>query len=55
MVNLKNKNYSTGKTQNDKQNIHGVEEHEARGDWEGGGLLWMDSKVGSWFTNTNHK
>jgi hypothetical protein len=25
------------------------------GDWEDGGLLWADLKVGSWFTNTNHQ
>jgi hypothetical protein len=36
-------------------NIHGVKEHEAWGDWEGGGLLWKDSKVGSWLTSTNHR
>ncbi len=30
-------------------NIHGVKEHEVEGDWEGGGLLWEDLKVGSWF------
>ncbi len=36
-------------------NVHGVEEHEAWGDLEGGGLLWEDSKVSSWFINTNHK
>ncbi len=32
-----------------------LEKHEARGDWEGEGLLRKDLKVGSWFTNTNHK
>ncbi len=36
-------------------NIHGVEEHEVGGDWEGGGLLWADSEIGLWFINTNHK
>ncbi len=36
-------------------NIHGVEKHEAGGNKEGGGLLWADSKVGSWFTSTTHK
>ncbi len=36
-------------------NIHGAKEYEARRDWEGGGLLWVDSEVGSWFTNTNHR
>jgi hypothetical protein len=36
-------------------NIHGVEKHEAWKDWKGGGLVRMDSKVGSWFINTNHK
>ncbi len=35
-------------------NIHGVEKHEAWGDWEGEGLLWADLEVGSWFTSTNH-
>ncbi len=34
-------------------NIYGDEEHEAGGDWKGGGLLWEDSEVGSWFTSTN--
>jgi hypothetical protein len=24
-------------------NIHGAKEHEARGDWKGGGLLWANS------------
>ncbi len=37
------------------ENILGVEENETRGDWKGGGLLWVDSEVGSWFTNNNHK
>jgi len=37
-----------------RANIHGAKEHEARGDWEGGSLLWVDSKVGSWSTSTNH-
>jgi hypothetical protein len=36
-------------------NIHGVEEYEVRGDRKGGGLIWVDSEVGSWFTSTNHK
>ncbi len=36
-------------------NIHGVKEHEAQKDWKGGGLLWADSKVGSWFISTNHR
>jgi hypothetical protein len=36
-------------------NIHGTKEHEAGGDLEGGGLLWKDLKVGSWFTSTNHR
>ncbi len=36
-------------------NIHGDEEHEVGGDWECGGLLWEDSKVGSWFTSTNQR
>jgi hypothetical protein len=36
-------------------NTHGAKEHEVGGDWEGGGLLWEDLEVGSWFTNTNHK
>ncbi len=36
-------------------NIHGVEKHEAGGDWKGGGLLWADLKVNSWFTSTNHR
>jgi hypothetical protein len=36
-------------------NIHGAEKHEARTNWEGGGLLWANSEVGSWFINTNHK
>ncbi len=36
-------------------NIHGVEKHEVIGDWEGGGLLWVDLEVGSRFINTNHK
>jgi hypothetical protein len=35
--------------------IHGAKEYEVRGNWKGGGLLWMDSKVGSWFTSSNHK
>jgi hypothetical protein len=38
-----------------RANIHGVEEHEARGDWEGGGILWVNLEVGSWFISTNHK
>ncbi len=38
-----------------RANIHGAKEHEVGGDWEVGGLLWADSKVGSWFTSTNHK
>ncbi len=38
-----------------RASIRGVEEHEAGGDWEGKGLLWANSKVGSWFTSTNHK
>jgi hypothetical protein len=29
-------------------NIHGVEKHEARRDWKGGGLLWIDSEASSW-------
>ncbi len=32
-------------------NIHGAEEHEAWGNWEGGSLLWKDSEVGSWFNH----
>jgi hypothetical protein len=36
-------------------NIHGVEEHEAKEDWEGGGLLWVDSKVVLWFISNNYK
>ncbi len=35
-------------------NIHGVKEYEAGGDWEGGGLLWADLEARSWFTSTNH-
>jgi hypothetical protein len=35
-------------------NIHGAEEYEAGGDWEGGGILWTDSKTSSWFTSINH-
>jgi hypothetical protein len=38
-----------------RTNMHGVEEYEARGDQEGGGILWADSKVGSWFISTNHR
>ncbi len=38
-----------------RTNIHGAKEHEVGGDWEGGGLLWVDSEAGSWFTSTNHK
>ncbi len=38
-----------------RENIHGVEEHEAKGDWKGGILLWANSKVGSWFTSSNHR
>ncbi len=38
-----------------RANIHGVEEHEAKGDWKGGGLLWKDLEVGLWFISTNHK
>ncbi len=36
-------------------NIHGTKEHEAREDWEGGGLLWVDLEVVLWFINNNHK
>jgi hypothetical protein len=36
-------------------NIHGVEEYEAWGDCEDGGLLWTDSEASSWFTSTNHR
>ncbi len=36
-------------------NIHGAEEHEVGGNWKGGGLLWKDLEVGSWFTNNNHR
>jgi hypothetical protein len=25
------------------------------GNWKGGGLLWVDSEVGSWFISTNRK
>ncbi len=38
-----------------RTNIHGAKEHEVGGDLEGGGLLWVDLEVGSWFTNTNQK
>jgi len=37
-----------------RENIHGTKKHEVGGDWEGGGLLWTDLEVGSWFINTNH-
>jgi hypothetical protein len=36
-------------------NIHGVEQHEARGNKKVVGLLWEDLRVGSWFTSTNYK
>jgi hypothetical protein len=38
-----------------RANIHGIEEHEAWGDWEGRGLLWMDLEASSRFTSTNHR
>jgi hypothetical protein len=38
-----------------KQIYMEIKEHETRGDWEGGGLLWVDGKVSSWFTSTNYR
>ncbi len=38
-----------------RANIHGVKEYEVGRNWKGGGLLWMDLEVDSWFTSTNHK
>ncbi len=37
------------------KNIHGAKEYEAGGNWKGGGLLWTNSEVDSWFISTNHK
>jgi hypothetical protein len=34
-----------------KVNIYWTKKHEVGGNWEGGGLLWTNSKAGSWFTN----
>ncbi len=36
-------------------NIHGAKKCEVEGNWKGGGLLWVDSEVGSWFISTNRK
>jgi hypothetical protein len=37
------------------KNINGAKEHEAIGDWKGGGVLWADSEASSWFISANHK